>query len=185
MKKLCLVLLLLVGTIGARAQAVNEVKINVFNTLALASVELGYEHFIGHNQSIGANFNINDRFAYHKEKGGKDQKFNTNSLVVNYNYYLGGKNGEHGSGYVVSPFLKYRFGNFKENIYNGELDTTVRTETDMNSFIFGVGGGYKWTLGDSFTINPFASIARNFSSEVNDRFSAIEFNAGINLGYRF
>lgn len=185
MRKLCLVLLLFVGTIGAKAQAVNEVKINVFNTLAIASVEVGYEHFIGHNQSVGANFNINDRFAYHKEKGGKDQRFNTNSLVVNYNYYLGGKNDEHGSGYVVSPFLKYRFGNFKEDIYNNELDATVRTETDMNSFIFGVGGGYKWALGDSFTVNPFVSIARNFSSEVNDRFSAIEFNAGVNLGYRF
>ena len=185
MKKIYLVLLLLVGTVGARAQAVNEVKVNVFNTLALASVEIGYEHFIGHNQSIGANFNINDRFSYHKEKGGKNQKFNTNSLVVNYNYYFGSGNDAHGSGYVVSPFLKYRFGDFKENLWSEVADTSIRTKVDMNSFIFGVGFGYKWALGDSFTIHPFADIARNFSSEVNDRFSAIEFNAGINLGYRF
>ncbi|MTG97933.1 MULTISPECIES: DUF3575 domain-containing protein [Myroides] len=185
MKKLFLGLMFLACTFGAKAQALNEVKINVLNTLVLASVELGYEHFIDHNQSIGANFNINDRFSYHAEKNSKNQKFKTNSLMVNYNYYFGGKTGANGSGYVVTPFLKYRFGNFEEDKWN-EIDAVDQTvKVDMDSFIFGVGVGYKWALGDSFTINPFANIARNFSSEVNDRFSAIEFNAGINIGYRF
>jgi outer membrane autotransporter protein len=58
-------------------------------------------------------------------------------------------------------------------------------KTDIDSFIVGLGVGYKWTMGDSFAIQPFANIARNFSDEVQDRFSAIEFNAGINIGYRF
>ena len=186
MKKILIAAVLLLGsTLTVKAQAVNEVKINVLNTLAIASVELGYEHFIEHNQSIGAGFNINDRFSYKAEKNSKGQKFKTNSFLVNYNYYFGGKDGHNGSGYVISPFLKYRFGNFEENGYVPETLEVVKVKTDMDSFIFGVAGGYKWALGDSFTINPFASIARNFSGKVNDRFNAIEFSAGINLGYRF
>ncbi|WP_010254142.1 DUF3575 domain-containing protein [Myroides injenensis] len=185
MKKVLLGLLLIGSVFSANAQALNEVKVNVLNTLVLASVEIGYEHFIDHNQSVGANFNINDRFSYHGEKKSKNQKFKTNSLLVNYNYYFGGKTGANGSGYVVSPFLKYRFGNFEEDKWNDLAQADMTVKTDMDSFIFGVGVGYKWALGDSFTINPFANIARNFSSDVNDRFSAIEFNAGINIGYRF
>ena len=55
----------------------------------------------------------------------------------------------------------------------------------MNSFILGVGVGYKLVKNDSFTLTPFVNIGRNFSQVVVDQFSGIEFNAGINLGYRF
>ncbi|MHC5310678.1 DUF3575 domain-containing protein [Myroides sp. LJL116] len=185
MKRIILGLLLVGCSFSGFSQALNEVKVNVLNVIVLGSVELGYEHFIDHNQSIGADLIINDRFSYHSERDSKDQKFKTSSLAFNYNYYFGGKTGANGSGYVISPFVKYRFGNFKENKFDTTLDQNIRVKTDMDSFIFGIGVGYKWALGDSFTISPFASIARNFSSKVNDRFSAIEFNAGLNLGYRF
>ncbi len=185
MKKIVLALLLVGCSFSASAQALNEVKINVLNAIILGEVAVGYEHFIDHNQSIGADFVINDRFSYHSERDSKDQKFKTSSLALNYNYYFGGKSGVNGSGYVITPFLKYRFGSFKENNYDATLEHNVRVKTDMDSFIFGIGLGYKWALGDSFTINPFANIARNFSSQVNDRFSAIEVNAGVNIGYRF
>lgn len=185
MKKLIASAFLLGGILGAQAQAVNEVKINIFNTIAIASAELGYEHFIDLNQSIGADLFLNDRFSYAAEKSGK--KFKTNSIGLNYNYYFKGE--DNGSGYVVTPFLKYRFGNFEENKWTAETATQQSVEyvdkTNMDSFIIGVGFGYKWVMGDSFTISPFANIARNFSSAVNDRFSAIEFNAGVNIGYRF
>ena len=55
----------------------------------------------------------------------------------------------------------------------------------MNSFIIGVGAGYKFVKNDAFTISPFVNIARNFSDDVIDEFSGIELNAGINIGYRF
>lgn len=179
MKKLIASAFLLGGILGAQAQAVNEVKINIFNTIAIASAELGYEHFIDLNQSIGVDLFLNDRFSYAAEKSGK--KFKTNSIGLNYNYYFEGE--DNGSGYVVTPFLKYRFGKFEENKWQDNVEN--RIDTNMDSFIIGVGFGYKWVMGDSFTISPFANIARNFSSAVNDRFSAIEFNAGVNIGYRF
>jgi len=185
MKKIIATAFLIGGILGAKAQAVNEVKVNILNAIVVPSIELGYEHFIDHNQSVGLDVHFMDRFSYYHESKSKDQKFNTTSLALNYKFYFGGKNDANGSGYSVSPFIKYRFGNFKEDRFNAEIEGLERVKTDMNSFILGIGVGYKWTMGDSFAIEPFANIARNFSSEVNDRFSAIEFNAGVMIGYRF
>lgn len=185
MKKIIAAAFLLGGILGVKAQAVNEIKINILNTIVVPSIELGYEHFIDHNQSIGADLFLMDRFSYYHTTKNKDQKFNTTSVALNYKYYFGDDSNANGSGYSVSPFIKYRFGNFKEDVYVADGFDPVRVKTDMNSFIVGIGVGRKWTMGDSFAIEPFVNIARNFSSEVNDRFSAIEFNAGVSIGYRF
>ncbi len=158
----------------------NEVNINIANTIAIASVEVGYEYFFDYNQSVGAKVLINDRINYHSENG--SDKFNTNSFRVNYTYYFGEYN--PGSGVYVQPFLKYRFGDFEEKVTL--LGSTPMTQkTDMDSFIIGVGLGYEWNFSNSFVVGPFANFGRNFSDDVKDRFSAFEFNAGINIGYRF
>lgn len=185
MKKVLFAAALLVGATSANAQALNEVKLNIFNTIAIQSVELGYEHFIDTNQSIGFELHINDRFSYWRESKteGKIRKFNTNSIAANYNMYFGGREDEHASGFMVTPFLKYRFGDYeRQREIEGQ---TVNTETDMNSFIIGIGGGYKIVRFDSFSVAPFVSIARNFSEEVSDEFMGIEVNAGVSIGYRF
>ncbi len=162
----------------------NEVKLNIANTIAIASVEVGYERFIGFNQSIGAEILFNDRINYHSESGSR--KFNTNSFKLGYNYYFGEET--PGSGIYANPFLKYRFGDFEQDkqIPTGPETTEIKTvETDMNTFMVGIGAGYKWNFNNKFVIGPYANIARNFSEEVKDRFSAIEFNAGLTVGYRF
>lgn len=152
----------------------NEVRLNIVNTIAIASIEVGYEYFLSDNQSLEAEVHVNDRFSYHSEKG--DREFSTNSFKLGYNYYF--DTTESGSGIYANPFAKYRFGDFKQ----GENQEFV---TDMNSFIFGLGVGYKFNSNDRFIIAPFVSVARNFSKEVTDRFSAIEVNAGVNIGVRF
>lgn len=157
----------------------NEINLNIANTIAIASVEVGYEYFLGFNQSIGAKMLINDRRNYHSEKGSK--KFSTNSVKIDYNFYFSDYN--PGAGVYVQPFMKYRFGDFKEK--KTVNSTEITQKTDMNTFMIGIGLGYKWNFSNSFVIGPFANIARNFSEEVQDRFSAIDFNAGLNVGYRF
>lgn len=177
MKKWISLALVLLGSFAAKGQALNEVKFNILNTILIQSVELGYEHFIDTDQSIGVDININDRFSYYFESKKTDsfRKFETSSLAVNYNFYFGSDSMEHASGIYVSPFLKYRFGKLIHS--TGVMD--------MNSLIIGVGGGYKLVKNDAFTITPFVNIARNFSEKVSDRFMPIELNAGINIGYRF
>jgi len=179
MKNLCAVAFLFLIGINMKAQESdfpkNEVKLNIANTIAIASVEVGYERFIGFNQSVDVEFLINDRINYHSEKGSR--KFNTNSIKLGYNYYFGKENA--GSGIYANPFIKYRFGDFEQEVSN------VKVETDMNAFMVGLGAGYKWNFGDKFVLGPYVSIARNFSDEVKERFSAIEFHGGFSVGYRF
>lgn len=153
----------------------HEINWNIMNTLGFASVELGYEFFIEGDQSVGAKFLINDRPNFRSEKGSK--KFKTNSLRINYTYYFGAH--QPGSEFYLQPFVKYRFGDFEER------KEEVKVKTDMNAFIVGIGAGYEWNLSNSFVVGPFVNVGRNFSKEVKDRFSAFEFNAGVNLGYRF
>lgn len=186
MKRLALVVCALIGTANVQAQALNEVELNIFNTIVNQSIEIGYEHFIDQDQSIGVDLMINDRFSYfgQNKKADKFKQFNTNAIAVNYSFYFGGKEGEHASGFYAQPFLKYRFGDYEhaEEVAKGVYQNKT---TDMNAFILGVGAGYKLVKNDAFTVSPFINIGRNFSDEVIDEFAGIELNAGINIGYRF
>lgn len=179
MKKIVLVLLFISAMNQAYAQKQNEIKLNIANVIAIASVEFGYERFLDDHQSIEGAVLINDRMNYHSESGSRD--FKTNSFKLGYNYYFGEEYSN--SGLYVNPFLKYRTGEFTEDAPDAALNGEI--VTDMNSFIIGLGGGYIWNFNDTFVIGPFVNIGRNFSDEVKDRFSAIEFNAGLNIGYRF
>lgn len=186
MKRLASVVCALIGTANVQAQALNEVELNIFNTIVNQSIEIGYEHFIDQDQSIGVDLMINDRFSYfgQNKKADKFKQFNTNAIAVNYSFYFGGKEGEHASGFYAQPFLKYRFGDYEhaEEVAKGVYQNKT---TDMNAFILGVGAGYKLVKNDAFTVSPFINIGRNFSDEVIDEFAGIELNAGINIGYRF
>lgn len=156
----------------------NEVKLNFLNLIWLGSVEIGYERYLSQDHSLDFQVMINDRFGFNNQKNGK--KYKTNSIQAAMNFYFG--NGENGRIYIY-PFAKIRFGDFEEPADN--LTPTRIDTTDMTAFIFGAGVGYKWEISDNFGFGPYLSIARNFSSEVSDRFSDVELNGGFSLGYRF
>jgi outer membrane receptor for Fe3+-dicitrate len=156
-----------------RGDFANEVKVNFLNLIVLASVEVGYEKFLSDNHSLDVQLHINDRFGYNSQGDGKNYK--TNAVQASVNFYLG--DGQNGRVYIY-PLAKLRFGDFEEAV-NGALVTT-----SMNAFILGAGAGYKWEF-SNFAFGPYASVARGFSSEVADRFAAIEVNGGFSLGYRF
>lgn len=166
--------LFILGTFALYAQSdypKNEIKFNFLNTLVVASAEVGYEHLIDNHQSVEAEFLFNDRMNYQSESGSRN--FKTNSIKIGYNYYFGQ---DHAcSGLYVNPFIKYRFGDFVDDV------STV----NMNAFILGAGIGYKWNQSDKFVFGPYANIARNFGEETKNRFQSIEFNAGFSIGYRF
>lgn len=172
MKKLILTLCLISGL--AHAQNKHEVKWNVLNTITLASVEVGYEYFIDRSQSVGAELLINDVFNMSWNRQAKD--FDTHSVQLSYNFYPDSK--PDGAGFSVSPVMKVRFGSYQE--------TDDSPKVDMDSFILGMGLGYKWTLEDKFTFGPYGMIGRNFSDEVREVFDTpVEFNLGFGVGYKF
>lgn len=153
----------------------HEINYNISNTILIESVELGYKYFFSDNQAVGANILINDRPSYRSESG--SNRFNTHGLQIHYNYFFGDYT--PGTEFYIQPYAQYRFGNFKD-YKNGFKD-----KVNMNSLSIGLGGGYIWSFSDSFIIGLHANLGRNFSSTVKDRFSAIEYNTGLLLGYRF
>lgn len=151
----------------------NEIKLNFLNLILMGSFEVGYERFLSDNHSLDFQLHINDRFGYNSEKEGT---FKTNSIQSAMNFYFGNKpNGR----FHVYPFLKFRFGDYEE------MGMGANFTTDMTAFILGAGAGYKWEVSEHFAFGPYASIARNFSESVTDKFSAVEVNGGFSLGYRF
>ena len=152
----------------------NEVKLNFLNLIVLGSVEVGYEKFLGSDYTLDFQVHLNDRFGFNSQGGEKNYK--TNSLQASMNFYFG--NNDNGRFYIF-PLAKLRFGDFEE------MKSGTLTVTNMNAFIVGAGGGYKWEFSRNFAFGPYASVARGFSSEVSDRFSSVEFNGGFSLGYRF
>lgn len=153
----------------------NEIHVNFLNLIWFASLEVGYERYLSDDHSLEFKGFINDRFGINNEKDGK--KYKTNSVQASMNFYFG----DDGNGrFFLFPLAKLRFGDFEEPAAGGGIQTT-----DMTAFILGAGTGYKWELSQNFAFGPYASIARNFSDDVVDRFAGIEFNAGFNLGYRF
>lgn len=150
-----------------------EIRLNFLNTIVLGSVELGYETFLKPDQSLGVELHLNDRFSYSSQQDGKD--FSTTSVLVSYNFYFAGD----GEGRMfISPFLKYRFGEYTEPAAGPS------SVTNMNSGAIGLMAGYKWNF-NNFAFGPFGSVNRQFSQEVQNKFSAVELNAGFNVGYRF
>lgn len=152
----------------------NEFKLNFLNLIALGSLEAGFEKYLSEDHSLDLQVHINDRFGFNSQKNGKNYK--TNAVQASMNFYFG--NNPNGRIYIF-PLAKIRFGEFEEPV-DGGISTT-----NMNAFMFGVGGGYKWEFSPHFAFGPYGSIARGFSDEVADRFTRIELNAGFSLGYRF
>ncbi|EMS34646.1 hypothetical protein C943_03333 [Mariniradius saccharolyticus AK6] len=150
-----------------------EVRLNFLNLILLGSVELGYEYFTNHDQSIGVELHLNDRFGYNFPDDNQD--FSATSLLFSYNFYFAGN--EAGKLYI-SPYFKYRFGEFTE------VENNRTVTTSMNGASIGLIGGYRWNY-NNFAFGPFAGIGRGFNQTVNDRFSPVEFKAGFNVGYRF
>src|SRR5690606_17127417 len=127
--------------------------------------------------SIGVELLFNDRFSYYPQ--GKDGKeFKTNSYMLAYNFYF--KEGMDPSSFYISPFLKYRSGTYLSNEEN-----SGPIELDMNSFIIGIGIGYKWVFNEQLALGPYVNIGRGFTKEVADWFTPVEVNAGFGIGYRF
>ena len=166
----------------SRSSRVNEVKVNFLNIITLSSVEVGYERFFGNDQSVGFDLYINDRFSYFPEKGIKNKAFNTTSLGLSYNFYF--SESKPGSGYYITPFFKYRFGNYTET-RTDFFGLPTPYKIGIDSPILGLGMGYKLVFAEKLTVSANASIARNFNRNLEIDFWTIEPNASINVGYRF
>ena len=166
---------LLIGLLAmaSQAQEKHEIRWNPVNTIAFGAVEIGYEYLFDDAQSVGIEVHIND--VYNLAVGRQAKDFNSTSVVASYNFYTGS---DVGSGIMISPQMKFRRGHYQE--------VSDSPKISLNSFMLGIGAGYKWNLKGNFVFGPYGVIGRNFSEEIKDEFGTpIEFSVGFSVGRRF
>ena len=157
MKKIIVAAMLVFFSVKTFAQdRQHQVNLNILNAIWLASVEVGYEHFIAENQSI-------------------EGKYSATSVKVGYNYYF---EEDGGTGLYVNPFIKQRFGNYK-------YEDGSKTKLDSFILGIGVGyqWNYEDTFVVAPYANIARNFGKGVNDD--KKFWAIEPNFGIKIGYRF
>lgn len=151
-------------------QAQQEIKVDLFDALALKTLELSYEHYIGDQSSVGiaALFNFEGRSS--------DFRYNEKEMFT--------------------PFFRHYFSDNQTWNYFGEVFFGINTGekevkvsgSDKKSYIsytdgaLGISAGSKYISNGGFVIDIYGGLGRNmFTSKSN----AIVLRVGLNVGYRF
>lgn len=189
-------MLLLAGLVG-NAQEVtqsstskNELSINLLDLVIAGTVDVGYERFLGGNQSLSVGVSLFDTFGYYDV--GYIEENNAFSARVAYNLYFSKK--KEYAGFYFYPMAKVRTGSVTTDwdyysYYDGEtqelVEVSEREKYDIDGFALGFGIGQKWVLKDKFSLNVFANISRTIGDFDDDYIDPVEFRAGVSFGYRF
>ena len=200
MKKITLLLLLAFLTLQINAQEKEgtkeskypqdvdkkyELKINAFNLIAFAAIDISYERLIDENSSYGVAvfYNFSD---YADSDIAFPKKF---SITPYYRWFF--SEYKYAQGFFIEGFGMLNtyqdfYYSYDYNDYNSNYGK-IETQT---SFALGISVGGKFVIKEGFTAEVLAGVGRNlikgeslesyqdFQNEVIGRF-------GISLGYRF
>lgn len=166
MKKFFLVVAILTASF---AQAQQELKLDIFDALALKTIEISYEHYLNDQSSVGVSGFIN---------------FEKNSADFRYNEKR-----------AITPFFRHYFttdsqwnffgeGFFSFNFGEKEIEITGAPSIyeDYTDGALGVAIGTKYISEQGLTIDIYGGAGRNLFS---DNSPAIMPRVGVNVGWRF
>ena len=158
-----------------------ELKLNAFNLIAFAAIDISFERLIDENSSYGVAvfYNFSD---YANSDVAFPKKF---SITPYYRWFF--SENKYARGFFIEGFgmLNTYQDDYSYN-YNGNYGK-IETQT---SFALGISVGGKFVITEGFTAEVLAGVGRNlikgesnegyqdFQNEVIGRF-------GISLGYRF
>ena len=158
-----------------------ELKLNAFNLIAFAAIDISYERLIDENSSYGVAvfYNFSD---YANSDIAFPKKF---SITPYYRWFF--SENKYARGFFIEGFgmLNTYQDNYSYN-YNGNYGK-IETQT---SFALGISVGGKFVIKEGFTAEVLAGVGRNlikgeshggyydYQNEIIGRF-------GISLGYRF
>ncbi len=191
MKKITFLILLCIVTI-TKAQKNKEVypqdlnkkhelKINVFNLVALSSVNASYERLINKDASFGFDvfYNTNNNF---------DDDLRKYSLTSYYRWFFSEKFATRGffvEGFgMLNTQEAKEYNNFTDDLGNITSNSTIKERTD---FALGIAVGGKFVTKKNFVAEVFIGLGRNlFNIKPDDFFDTnLVSRGGISLGYRF
>ncbi|GLB50780.1 hypothetical protein Y10_31480 [Neptunitalea sp. Y10] len=169
----------------------NEVSVNLLDLVAAGTLDVGYERFLGGNQSLSLDVSFFDTFGYY-DVGYIDKSTGVSARLA-YNLYFS-KRKEYG-GFYFYPMVKYRTGKVStsEDYYDVQYvgNDVISEQYDfkqkysIEGFAAGFGVGNKWVLKDKFTLDITANLSRTLGSFDSYYIDSVEFRAGVSFAYRF
>ena len=160
----------------------NELKLNAFNLIAFAALDISYEKLISSNSSYGVAifYNFSD---YENDDITFPKKF---SITPYYRWFF--SEYQYAQGFFIEGFgMLNTFQDFYNSYDYNNNYSKIKTQT---SFALGISVGGKFVLKEGFTAEVLAGVGRNlikgesqedyntFQNEIIGRF-------GVSLGYRF
>ena len=155
-----------------------ELKLNAFNLIAFASVDISYERLINANSSFGVAVFYN--FANYAES---DVVFPKKSSVTPY-YRWFFSDYDYARGFFVEGFGMLN--TFQEDFIN--LGGSSYSSENETAFALGISIGGKFVTKRGFTAEVLFGVGRNLiKGEENDNYisPSVVGRFGISLGYRF
>jgi len=158
-----------------------EFKINTFNLIAFAAIDISYERLIDKNSSYGVAvfYNFSD---YADSDIAFPKKF---SITPYYRWFF--SENKYARGFFIEGFGML---NTYQDNYSYDFNSNYGKIETQTSFALGISVGGKFVITEGFTAEVLAGVGRNlikgeshesyqdFQNEVIGRF-------GISLGYRF
>ena len=166
MKKLFVITAILTASF---TQAQQEIKLDIFDALALKTIEVSYEKYIDETSSFGISALINF------EKSSADFKYNEQRALTPFfrHYFTSDSNWN----FFGEGFLSLNFGE-KEILSLGGSSTYE----DYTDGALGVAVGLKYVSEGGFTVDVYGGAGRNLFS---DNSPIVVPRAGVNIGWRF
>lgn len=160
-----------------------ELKINVFNLIAFAAIDLSYERLINEDSSYGVAVFYNS-----SDNKNADILFPKKFSITPYYRWFFSEN-KYARGFFIEGFGMLN--TFQDMFYNNydsyENSNKVESQT---GFALGVSVGGKFITEGGFTTEILLGVGRNLIKEKNDDYYGFFENnivgrLGISLGYRF
>ena len=150
-------------------QAQQEIKVDIFDALALKTIEVSYERYLDEQSSVGISGMINF------EKNSADFRYNEKrSITPFFRHYF---TTDSQWNFFGEGFFSFNFGEKEFEMLGGP-----NTYEDYSDGALGVAAGTKYVSEHGMTIDIYAGLGRNLFS---DNSPIILPRVGVNVGWRF
>jgi len=154
-------------------EAQNNIKLDLIRPIYAAAeghvgFSLFYEGAIDSKNSLSIGIGVN-RFIHEKanvnqslllEPGGYERSLWGVSLIPEYRYYFKEQKENESGGFFLSAYGKLIF----SKVYTTDFTTNKEDVEKGNSLGVGIGTGYRFRVGDAFTIEPFLGLGKGYST---------------------
>jgi hypothetical protein len=151
------------------AQAQQEIKLDIFDALALKTIQISYERYLDEQSSVGISGMLNF------EKNSADFRYNEKRAITPFFRHYFTTDSQWN--FFGEAFFSFNFGEEEIGVSGGPS-----IYEDYTDGALGIAVGTKYISEKGFTIDIYGGVGRNLFS---DNSPIIVPRVGVNLGWRF